>query len=375
MNERILIVDDSLTIRRALEMILGPQDFELRSAGTGKDALEEAARFDPDLILLDYVLPDMRGPDVCAALEQIPITRDTPVILVSAKGASIRQAYNEARNVVSYITKPFKPQVVLTVVGSALSNARRHQRSAATPDAVAERAPGRGSLASLEDGFHTLLEQLEFAASRSGRLATTAPNAEPDPAARLVELLARAQSEIHTPQGAEPLPAARSFRLREDGSLDDLGGRVLRAHAALVEAALLLAAESRASLCPPRTPGTLLVGLGDGPMAESLRALRACEGGEDTFVVHNEFATLPHLAAMLAPVRLAVAGAPNEELQAALARCASLDSVSIETIGPEPYEAPAVARHHESLTDFTAANNAVDAIPGDADLRLEVLRL
>ena len=66
-SARILVVDDSLTIRRALELILKPLGYELDFAADGAQALERATAFTPNLILLDYVLPDMRAPDVCAA--------------------------------------------------------------------------------------------------------------------------------------------------------------------------------------------------------------------------------------------------------------------------------------------------------------------
>src|SRR5690606_14382641 len=116
----------------------------LEFAADGAEALALAASFSPDLILLDYVLPDMRGPDVCAALSATHASAATPVILVSAKGASIRQAYQDAQNVVSYITKPFKPAVVQAVVENALARVRH---AAATHEAEplepARAAPSR----------------------------------------------------------------------------------------------------------------------------------------------------------------------------------------------------------------------------------------
>src|SRR5215831_11793880 len=139
---RILIVDDSLTIRRALEFILKPHGYALDFAADGREALDRAAAFGPDLVLLDYVLPDMRGPDVCAALSAMYETASTPVILVSAKGASIRQAYQDAQNVVSYITKPFKPEVVIAVVANALSRGRPTQSAPAPAAPAAMPRPG-----------------------------------------------------------------------------------------------------------------------------------------------------------------------------------------------------------------------------------------
>ncbi|MBI3784127.1 MAG: response regulator [Deltaproteobacteria bacterium] len=120
---RILGVDDSLTIRKALEIVLKPAGYDLELAVDGNDALAKAKSFKPALILLDFILPDMRGSEVCQQLALDAETANIPVILVSAKGAEIRQAYRDARNVVSYIAKPFKPQVVTSIVGEVLAKA------------------------------------------------------------------------------------------------------------------------------------------------------------------------------------------------------------------------------------------------------------
>lgn len=118
---RVLGVDDSLTIRKALEIVLKPAGYELELAVDGADALAKAKTFKPDVILLDFILPDMRGSEVCQHLALDPDTAHIPVILVSAKGAEIRQAYRDATNVVSYIAKPFKPQVVTSIVADVLA--------------------------------------------------------------------------------------------------------------------------------------------------------------------------------------------------------------------------------------------------------------
>lgn len=118
---RVLGVDDSLTIRKALEIVLKPAGYELELAVDGADALAKAKSFKPAVILLDFILPDMRGSEVCQHLALDPETAHIPVILVSAKGAEIRQAYRDARNVVSYIAKPFKPQVVTSIVSEVLA--------------------------------------------------------------------------------------------------------------------------------------------------------------------------------------------------------------------------------------------------------------
>jgi CheY-like chemotaxis protein len=118
---RILGVDDSLTIRKALELVLKPAGYDLELAGDGAEAIDKAKSSKPALILLDFILPDMRGTEVCRRLAADPDTANIPVVLISAKGAEIRQAYRDVGNVVSYIAKPFKPQVVTTIVAEVLA--------------------------------------------------------------------------------------------------------------------------------------------------------------------------------------------------------------------------------------------------------------
>ncbi|MCX8073216.1 MAG: response regulator [Candidatus Binatia bacterium] len=136
---KVLGVDDSLTIRKALEIVLKPAGYDLELAVDGADAIAKAKSFKPDVILLDFILPDMRGSEVCQHLALDPETAHIPVILVSAKGAEIRQAYRDARNVVSYIAKPFKPQVVTGIVAEVLAKtAAGEQVKAAVPVHEAE---------------------------------------------------------------------------------------------------------------------------------------------------------------------------------------------------------------------------------------------
>jgi CheY-like chemotaxis protein len=120
---RILGVDDSLTIRKALEIVLKPAGYALELAADGAEALAKAKALKPAVILLDFILPDMRGTEVCRALADDPETAAIPVVLISAKGAEIRQAYQDIGNVVSYIAKPFKPQAVTSVVTEVLAKA------------------------------------------------------------------------------------------------------------------------------------------------------------------------------------------------------------------------------------------------------------
>jgi CheY-like chemotaxis protein len=137
MNERpkVLAVDDSATIRKAMELVLDPAEYELELAASGSEAVAKAIEFQPQVILLDFILPDMRGADVCQKLSEDPTTAGIPVVLISAKGAEIRQAYDNIPSVVSYITKPFTPAGVTSVIDEAIAATR-----AAAAEVEAERA-------------------------------------------------------------------------------------------------------------------------------------------------------------------------------------------------------------------------------------------
>lgn len=136
----ILGVDDSLTIRKALEIVLKPAGYQLELAADGAEALAKAKALQPALILLDFILPDLRGTDVCRQLAADPETAHIPVVLISAKGAEIEQAYRDISNVVSYLAKPFKPPVLTGVVAEVLARA-------ASGELVKLSLPAEGALA------------------------------------------------------------------------------------------------------------------------------------------------------------------------------------------------------------------------------------
>jgi CheY-like chemotaxis protein len=138
---RILGVDDSLTIRKALEIVLKPAGYDLELAADGAEALAKAKALQPALILLDFILPDLRGTDVCRQLAADPETAHIPVVLISAKGAEIEQAYRDISNVVSYLAKPFKPPVLTGVVAEVLARASSGALVKLSLTADADRAP------------------------------------------------------------------------------------------------------------------------------------------------------------------------------------------------------------------------------------------
>ena len=134
---QILVVDDSATIRTALQLILTPTGHALEFASTGAEAIEKAATQPTSIIMLDFILPDMRGTEVCRALLANERTRHIPVVLVSARGAEIRQAYQDVDNVVAYLTKPFTPDQVHDCVQDVLALVESGGDPSATADGSA----------------------------------------------------------------------------------------------------------------------------------------------------------------------------------------------------------------------------------------------
>ena len=148
---RILVVDDSATIRTALQLILAPTGHTIEFAATGAEAIDRATQQPPAMVLLDFILPDMRGTEVCRALLADERTRRTPIVLVSARGAEIRQAYQDVDNVVAYLTKPFTPDQVHDVIQDVLALIEDGLELAATPATATAEAPAPPVAAPTED--------------------------------------------------------------------------------------------------------------------------------------------------------------------------------------------------------------------------------
>jgi len=106
-NFKILIVDDEEHHRELLKMVLG-NEYSVITANSGKEALRSASESNPDLILLDVMMPDMRGDEVCRQLKANKRTRHIPVIFVTSMSDIIDEQKGLEAGAVDYITKPIK---------------------------------------------------------------------------------------------------------------------------------------------------------------------------------------------------------------------------------------------------------------------------
>ncbi len=121
LKANILIVDDAPEHLRLLTNMLTSRGYQVRQAINGKLALQGAQIFKPDLILLDINMPEMNGYDVCQELKSLEITRNIPVIFLSAYSETIDKVKAFIVGGVDYITKPFQIEEVLARVENQLT--------------------------------------------------------------------------------------------------------------------------------------------------------------------------------------------------------------------------------------------------------------
>lgn len=119
-GERVLIVEDEEDIAELLEYNLQRHGYAPTSVYTGEDGLNEAREAKPDLILLDLMLPGLSGLDVCRGLKSDPATANIPVIMLTAKGEEEDIVAGFDAGADDYVTKPFRPKVLLARVKAVL---------------------------------------------------------------------------------------------------------------------------------------------------------------------------------------------------------------------------------------------------------------
>ena len=122
MAKRVLIADDEPNIVISLEFLMGQAGYETRVATNGQEALDLAASFRPDLVLLDIMLPAKSGYEVCQRLKSEPATRDIKVIIVSAKGRDVEVAKALELGADAFIAKPFSTRALVAKVQEMLGD-------------------------------------------------------------------------------------------------------------------------------------------------------------------------------------------------------------------------------------------------------------
>ena len=133
---KILIVDDDENIAELISLYLNKECFDTEIAGDGETALRRVEAYDPDLILLDIMLPGMDGYEVC---QQIRRTRGTPIIMLSAKGEVFDKVLGLKMGADDYIIKPFDSNEMVARVQAVLRRTQRAEEPAQTTTSKPER--------------------------------------------------------------------------------------------------------------------------------------------------------------------------------------------------------------------------------------------
>lgn len=110
--KKILIVDDDRGLIKMLEANLLAGGYKVITAMTGEKGIEMARRFKPDLIILDVLLPGIKGREVCSRLKEDDETRDIPVLFLTAKDSPDDVRAEMEVGAVSHLTKPLNPKLL-----------------------------------------------------------------------------------------------------------------------------------------------------------------------------------------------------------------------------------------------------------------------
>lgn len=120
---KVLVIDDSNTIRRSAEMFLRQAGFDVILAEDGFDALAKISDHQPKVIFVDIMMPRLDGYQTCALIKQNPKLKATPVIMLSSKDGVFDRARGRLAGSDRYLTKPFTKEALIDTVNQYLKPA------------------------------------------------------------------------------------------------------------------------------------------------------------------------------------------------------------------------------------------------------------
>ena len=156
---KILIVDDEPDIIELLDYHLVKQGFVTKSASNGKQALEIAKSFLPDLVLLDLMMPEMDGIETCIQIRENIELKDTIIALLTARSEDYSQIAGFDSGADDYITKPIKPRVLISRIKALL---RRNETSIKNDKILKDLSIDLEKYVAIIKGEEKLLPKKEF---------------------------------------------------------------------------------------------------------------------------------------------------------------------------------------------------------------------
>jgi len=120
MKKKILVVEDEESLLRLESILLSSKGYNVIGVKDGKAALESVATEKPDLVILDIMLPEMDGIEVCRRIKADPLTSSIPLVMLTAKKSRQDVEIGTEAGASAYITKPFKTAMVIEVIEGLL---------------------------------------------------------------------------------------------------------------------------------------------------------------------------------------------------------------------------------------------------------------
>lgn len=202
----ILLADDSITIQKVVELTFSEADYRVICVSSGGQALKRVAEVRPDIILLDVIMPEKNGYEVCEQLKRNPSTRWIPILLLTGTFEPFDKKRADAAGANGHVTKPFESQVLVGKVEELI---------AATPAVSADDENGRMDIISGGDIYHVDPGR----AVEGMRMAAAPPAAGPPAAPAAAEAFAGpAQARPEIPPLAAHAPDRDTAAEEREGS-------------------------------------------------------------------------------------------------------------------------------------------------------------
>jgi len=125
MPKKILLADDSITIQKVVELTFSEGDYQVFSVGNGSLALRRIQEVRPDIALLDVIMPEVSGYEVCEKVKKDPATSRIPVLLLTGTFEPFDRKRAEAAGAEGHLTKPFESQALIAKVEELIADSRR----------------------------------------------------------------------------------------------------------------------------------------------------------------------------------------------------------------------------------------------------------
>jgi CheY-like chemotaxis protein len=198
MPVKLLLADKSITIQKVVEMLFSGREYEVVCVSDGENALSEASRVAPDVVLADVDLPRIDGYNFAARIKQIPALAQTPVILMMSRDDVYNDAKGQESGIIDHIAKPFESQELIGKVKKALATARVTEAAPAAPRPASAPTPPKSPLVSTRPAAPVVPPAAPKAASK--------PKQQPPPA-DIFDIIQEAPTQAELKRAATPTPA------------------------------------------------------------------------------------------------------------------------------------------------------------------------